>query len=91
MNNHFVYICDRAIRKDKIISVSKIESFTLESFNPVLFDKCPEPDFYYRFTVTLEDNPMEFTFSYISKDEATEDRDRLIQVVNQYLDKQNGV
>lgn len=87
MVNYFAYICDRVIRIDKILSVSKIESFALESFDPRLFNNRPKPDFYYRFTVTLEDIPREFTFSYTSKSEAIEDRDRLILVVNQELNK----
>lgn len=87
MVNYFVYICDRAIRIDKILSVSKIESFALESFDLRQFNNCPKPDFYYRFTVTFEDNSREITFSYTSKSEAIEDRDRLIQIVNQELNK----
>lgn len=70
--NFFVYLCDTALRVDKISSISGVKQVDKDK---------------YRFTVTLEGTERLFTYTNNDENIVREEHSRFIKVVRQELDK----
>ena len=70
--NFFVYLCDTALRVDKISSISSVKQVDKDK---------------YRFTVTVEGTTRLFTYTNNDESIAREEHGRFIKAVRQELDK----